>query len=72
MKLSECTIGTLVKERRIPGGSQTASLRIGHVVGLEVNNVGETIPTIRFAKPFPDQDYAATGYNHHNLDKLTD
>ncbi len=77
MKLSECTMGTLVIEKRIPGGSHTEPLRIGHVAGLAVSAIGETIPVIQFAKPY--RSFACEAipnppveHHHGNLDKLVD
>ena len=71
MKLSQCTIGVLVIETRVPGGAHTAPLRIGHVAGLEMNSTGEVIPLIKFANPYtleyPLDPNPPIGYHHSNL-----
>lgn len=75
MKLSQCTIGTLVIQYK-PYDCPTMP-RIGHVVGLEVNNIGETIPTVQFAAPHRPFAQAAkpnepVGVHHNNLQLYAD
>lgn len=70
MKLSECTIGTLVIEHLRNRPDQKP--RIGHVVGLEENNIGEIIPTVQWAQEWLKLPSRPIGFHHANLDRLVD
>lgn len=75
MKLSECTIGTIVVQSRVY--SVALKSCIGHIVGLEVNSTGEVIPIIQFAQPYrpftqPKAPNDPIAVHHANLDRLVD
>lgn len=69
MKLSECTIGRLiVKADNICPPDEHPTLRVGHVVGLSINDsrFPEIIPLVRFANK------REAPIHHHNLNPFID
>lgn len=61
MKLHECKYGTMVVNSPSSNLRSCGGDRVGFVVGLERNNIGETIPTIAWDT---GQTY---GCHHANL-----
>jgi len=75
MKLSECTIGTIVTQ--LSAYEPEAVGRIGHIVGLDTNSTGEVIPVVQFAQPYrsfaqPVAPNDPVGVHHNNLAHLVD
>lgn len=75
MKLSECTLGTLVIEHLRNRPDQKP--RIGHIVGLTTNSTDEIIPVVQLAQPYRAFGHRAPpnepfGIHHNNLDRLVD
>ena len=66
-------MGVLVIESRDSDTSPVKPLRIGHVVGLQLNNVGETIPLIQWAFPHAAQGFtwnpSPVACHHNNLER---
>ena len=71
MKLSECTIGTLVIEKPLLP-YYTTPRRIGHVVGLATDYNGQVMPVVQWAREFTLDAEKPRTSDVANLDRYTD
>ena len=65
MKLSDCYIGQIVRERPCDGMGTDTARRTGRITGLTANPMGEVILLVRFACEKQD-----TGIHHANVEPI--